>query len=63
MEIDGSIHFVEGQPEKKEKRQGKLESLGITVIRFTESDVKSNLSWVLEELKKELGKLEDVGRK
>ena len=63
IEIDGSIHFVEGQPEKDAKRQEKLESLGITVIRFTESDVKSNLSWVLEELKKELRKMEGVGRK
>jgi len=27
-----------------------LESLGVTVIRFSDLDVKNNLSWVLDEI-------------
>ena len=54
IEVDGSIHFVEGQPEKDALRQERLESLGITLIRFSDADVKNNLSWVLEEIKENI---------
>jgi very-short-patch-repair endonuclease len=52
IEIDGSIHFEEGHQEKDAFRQNRLESLGVIVIRFSDFDVKNNLSWVLEEIKK-----------
>ncbi|MEM9000639.1 MAG: DUF559 domain-containing protein [Bacteroidota bacterium] len=55
IEIDGAIHFEKGQPEKDAKRQERLESLGVTVIRFSDLDVKNNLDWVLEEIKKKIG--------
>jgi very-short-patch-repair endonuclease len=51
IEVDGAIHFVEGQPEKDALRQERLASLGISFIRFSDSDVKNNLSFVLDELK------------
>lgn len=54
IEVDGSIHFEEGQQEKDVIRQNKLESLGVHVIRFSYLDVKHNLSWVLEEIKKKI---------
>lgn len=52
IEVDGSIHFELGHQEKDIKRQKRLESLGVKVIRFSDSDVKNNLSWVLSEIKK-----------
>ena len=55
IEVDGSIHF-----EKDQKRQTRLESLGITVIRFSDTDVKNNLGVVLEEIKIIIEKLEQT---
>jgi len=52
IEIDGSVHFVEGQQEKDAIRQSLLESLGVNVIRFSDLDVKNNLNCVLLEIKK-----------
>ena len=57
IEVDGSVHFKEGQQEKDKKRQNRLESLGVHVIRFSDLDVKNNLSWVLDEIKCEIAKL------
>lgn len=51
IEIDGSIHFEEGRQEKDAIRQKRLESLGITVIKFSDTDVKDNLGLVLQEIK------------
>lgn len=47
IEVDGSIHFREGQQEQDKKRQARLESLGVTVIRFTNAEVENKLTWVL----------------
>ena len=58
IEVDGSIHFEEGQEEKDAKRQKKLESLGVKVIRFSDWDVKNNLSWVIREIEKEIFELQ-----
>ena len=50
IEVDGSVHFEEGQQEKDRIRQKRLESLGVTVIRFNDTDVKNNLSFVIHEI-------------
>ncbi|MCM4170963.1 DUF559 domain-containing protein [Arenibacter sp. TNZ] len=52
LEVDGSVHFIEGQQEKDTIRQNRLEYLGVRFIRFSDSDVKNNLNGVLEEIKK-----------
>ena len=52
IEVDGSVHFLEGQQEKDTVRQNRLEYLGINFIRFSDLDTKNNLNWVLEEIKK-----------
>jgi very-short-patch-repair endonuclease len=52
LEVDGSVHFIEGQQEKDTIRQNRLEYLGVRFIRFSDSDVKDNLNEVLEEIKK-----------
>ena len=41
IEVDGSVHFEEGGEEKDKLRQNKLESLGVTIIRFSDTDVKN----------------------
>ena len=51
IEVDGAIHFKEGQQEKDQRRQKRLESLGVTVIRFSDTDVKNNLNWVLGKIR------------
>jgi very-short-patch-repair endonuclease len=50
IEVDGSIHFEEGHEEKDIKRQTRLESLGVHVLRFSDLDVKNNLNWVLDTI-------------
>ena len=57
IEVDGSFHYKEGQQEKDTRRQKRLESLGVTVIRFSDLDARNNLSWVLWEIKSEIEKL------
>ena len=54
IEIDGSVHFEEGQQTKDMSRQKSLESLGVRFIRFSDLDVKNNLNWVLEAIKNEV---------
>ncbi len=54
IEVDGSIHFEEGQQAKDMYRQYRLESFGVRFIRFSDLDVKNNLDWILEEIKNEI---------
>lgn len=58
IEIDGSSHHYDGQPERDEIRQKRLENLGLKFLRFDDLDVKRNISWVVKEIQltiKELG--------
>ncbi len=50
IEIDGSVHG--NQKAEDDFRQGELETLGITFIRFTDGEIRKDLVEVLEELKK-----------
>ncbi len=59
IEVDGGYHYKEGQIEKDKIRQDRLELLGVKVIRFTDSDVQSNLTWVIDEIKREIGFVEE----
>ena len=58
IEVDGSIHFKEGHQEKDRIRQERLESLGVHMLRFSDTDVKNNLSSVLKEIKGYIEELE-----
>ncbi len=46
IEIDGSSH--DGKYELDMKRQEEIESLGITILRFGDKDVKKNIDGVLK---------------
>ncbi|OOQ60118.1 endonuclease domain-containing protein [Mucilaginibacter pedocola] len=50
IEIDGMSHHGEEAFEKDEVRQRKLESFGITFIRFTEAEVKYDLQNVIRSI-------------
>ena len=50
IEIDGDSHDNEEAVLKDEKRQTKLESLGINFIRFDDLDVKKEMGFVLETI-------------
>ena len=49
IEIDGDSH--EGKEEEDKIRQEKLESLGLTVLRYWDWDVKSNVDGIVEHLR------------
>ncbi|MEQ9309063.1 MAG: endonuclease domain-containing protein [Balneolaceae bacterium] len=50
IEIDGSSHYYKQEYDKA--RQKKLESLGITFLRFSESDAKKYTENVVLEIEK-----------
>ena len=50
IEVDGSTHYHDDQPERDAKRQERLESLGVRFLRFDDSDIKSNINWVVSEI-------------
>jgi very-short-patch-repair endonuclease len=49
LEIDGDSH--DGKEEADRIRQERLESLGLTVLRFWDSDVKNNVDGIVEQLR------------
>ena len=54
IEVDGDSHFVEGADERDKKRQMIVESYGITFLRFTNREVRENLSGVLSRIDEHL---------
>jgi N-acetyl-alpha-D-muramate 1-phosphate uridylyltransferase len=57
IEIDGSVHNKEDVKINDAKRQKEIEELGITVIRFTNSQVKNNPELILEQINKKIEEL------
>ena len=58
IEIDGSSHI--GKEEYDQIRQQQLESLGITVLRFTNDDVNKNMEFVLQQIEQKISDLLDM---
>jgi len=54
IEIDGKIHQLPDVNEKDENRTAELESLGLTVIRFSNEEVMHNTDEVLSKIKQAL---------
>jgi very-short-patch-repair endonuclease len=54
IEIDGKIHQLPDVKEKDENRTAELESLGLTVIRFSNEDVLIDIDKVLNKIKQAL---------
>lgn len=56
IEIDGESHI--GKEEKDEYRQKKIESIGISFLRFSDLDVKKNMNGVILELYRKIEEIE-----
>ena len=50
IEIDGGQHFSPEWAKKDTVRDGYLASLGLTVLRFTDTEVLKNIDGVLERI-------------
>jgi very-short-patch-repair endonuclease len=54
IELDGEIHNTVQQKERDEGRSYEIEQAGLTVLRFTNDEVKNEIDNVLEKIKTEL---------
>ena len=54
IEIDGSQHFEDEHAASDKMRDSELYALGLTVIRYTNSDINKRFSSVCEDLLKKL---------
>ncbi|HMK17485.1 MAG TPA: endonuclease domain-containing protein [Chitinophagaceae bacterium] len=57
IEIDGSIHDTEEAKLNDKRRQQDLEDLKLTVIRFTNDQVKNEIESVIEIISSTINKL------
>lgn len=53
IEIDGSIHEIEGSREKDKGREEEFEKFGIKTIRFTNDEIYESMARVIEDIKEE----------
>ena len=56
IEIDGPIHNFQTQEDRF--RQGEIESLGISFLRFSDDRIKNDIQAVLKEIEKRMVELE-----
>jgi very-short-patch-repair endonuclease len=54
IELDGDSHFQEGARQYDQERQKFIESFGIKIVRFLNSDIYENLDGVLEAIGHEI---------
>ena len=57
IEIDGSSHFY--KEESDQRRQKRLEKLGVHFLRFTEMDVRKDIESVLRAIEAWIGNFEN----
>ena len=57
IEVDGKVHIDKGEDDIK--RQSKLESFGLKVLRFKASDIMKNLNYVIEAIEDYVEKFEE----
>jgi very-short-patch-repair endonuclease len=51
VEVDGSIHEVLEVKERDEGREEELKNLGLTIIRFTNEEIETDIENALKKLK------------
>jgi very-short-patch-repair endonuclease len=54
IEVDGSQHFLDEMTEYDRIRDEYLSSLGLRVLRFTNTDVLTHIEGVVESIEKEI---------
>ncbi len=58
IELDGSQHYSGNQPVRDHRRDADLESHGITIRRYTNTQVMEQLDAVLEDIERTIRELE-----
>lgn len=56
IEVDGEYHFTEKQTEEDNVRSERLENMGYTIVRFTNTDILNSIDSVLNKIKQILNK-------
>lgn len=59
IELDGITHTYENSLQKDRIRDERLESLGVTVLRFEDNFIYHQINWVLEEIDETIVKLKN----
>lgn len=62
VEVDGGWHFTENTASNDKVREEYMRSLGLTVLRFSNSEVLKNTDSVTEEIYEYLGKSVPTGK-
>jgi imidazole glycerol-phosphate synthase subunit HisF len=57
VEVDGKIHLTSENIERDDNRSAEFEKFGITIIRFTNDQILSDLNYVLEQIKIQIDNL------
>ena len=57
IEVDGISHSFEGAMQKDEKRQDRLESLGVRFLRIQDADVKNDIGMVVNAIRMKIAEL------
>ncbi len=61
IELDGAMHYMLGNKQDDEKRDAVISEHGITVLRFTNKELKHNFEGICLEIMKKLDvKPEDI---
>ena len=60
IEVDGSVHDNEEAKEYDENRTAELENLGITLLRFKNEEVLTDLSKVVAAIRNKVEQLENL---
>jgi len=59
IELDGYTHGFEEVFERDQKKEQRLNEIGITVLRYRDDDVMNNIEGVLEDIKNCIRKIEN----
>jgi len=60
VEVDGSVHENDEVKEYDQNRTAELENLGITILRFKNEEVLTDLSKVLTEIRNKVEQLKNA---
>ena len=63
IEVDGYTHQLRDNEIKDVKRQGEIESMGFTVLRFKDEEVLNNMNQVRTAIQKQIEFILEEGRR
>ena len=60
IEVDGSIHDIEEVKENDKIREARLGASGLTVIRFTNKEIRGNIEIVIQQIEQHISNLKQI---